>query len=495
LLRVKVYIALLSLRERGQQVETRLGPGRFGLQGEYAFMDKERRRLTDSERRLLDRLVLQGISSSAASRGTTQPTLAKGARRPGLDFNDLPGYVELRLLRSAASALGLRYPYFLLHEGGAGASTVIDGRRMINFSSYDYLGLNHHSAVRAAAHAAIDRFGVSASASRLVAGERPVHRALELALASHYGQDACLTFVSGHAANVSTISALLGARDLIIHDILAHNSIVMGAQLSSAERRSFAHNDLSALDSMLKSVRDRYERVLIVVEGLYSMDGDLCDLPALIELKERRQAWLMVDDAHGLGVLGERGQGVFEHFEIDPSRVDVWMGTLSKTLAACGGYIAGSSALVDFLKHAAGGFVYSVGMPPPVAATALAALEILHTEPERVRRLRDNARHFASLAREAGLDLGASMGQAIVPLMTGDSIRAVALSQRLFERSINVQPIIAPAVPERLARLRFFLSSEHAAEDIAASVQVIAQEFAAVNRVASGAHARGNGTP
>jgi 7-keto-8-aminopelargonate synthetase-like enzyme len=168
------------------------------------------------------------------------------------------------------------------------------------------------------------------------------------------------------------------------------------------------------------------------------------------------------------------------------------MGTLSKTLAACGGYIAGSAALVDYLKHAAGGFVYSVGMPPPVAATALAALEILHIEPTRVRRLRENTRHFVSLARDAGLDLGASMGQAVIPLMTGDSIRAVALSQRLFQRSINVQPIIAPAVPERLARLRFFLSSEHAPADIAASVQAIAQEFAVVNGLAPAALARGD---
>ncbi len=203
-----------------------------------------------------------------------------------LDFSNLPGYAEQRLLRSAASALGLRDPYFLIHEGDAGASTVIDGRRMINFSSYDYLGLNRHPEVRAAAQAAIDRYGVSAGASRLVAGERPVHRALEAALADHYGQDACLTFVSGHAANVSTISALLGPRDLVVHDALAHNSIVMGAQLSAADRRSFPHNDLSALDSMLRSMRARYERALIVAEGLYSMDGDVCDLPALVELKE-----------------------------------------------------------------------------------------------------------------------------------------------------------------------------------------------------------------
>ncbi len=455
-------------------------------------MDQDHRGLTQADRRLLDHLVRTRADSSAPSRDRDEKNRAWDLdRSPWLDFNNLPGYTEQRLLRTAASALGLRDPYFLLHEGDAGASTVIDGRRMVNFSSYDYLGLNHHPAVRGAAHTAIDRYGVSASASRLVAGERPIHRALESAIADHYSQDACLTFVSGHATNVSTISALLGPRDLVVHDGLAHNSIVIGAQLSGAERRSFAHNDMSALDSMLQTIRARYERALIVAEGLYSMDGDVCDLPALIELKNRHQAWLMIDDAHGLGILGQRGLGVFEHFGVDPRQVDIWMGTLSKTLAACGGYITGTTGLIEYLKHAAGGFVYSVGIPPPVAATALAALEVLHNEPERVLFLRNNARLFALSARSAGLDLGKSVGEAIVPVMTGDSIRAVALSQRLFRRNINVQPIIAPAIPERLARLRFFLSSEHAADEIVSSVQTISKEFLEVHDVTPGALLRG----
>ena len=364
---------------------------------------------------------------------------------------------------------------------------------MINFSSYDYLGLNHHPAVRAAAHAAIDLYGVSASASRLVAGERPIHRALESALAIHYGQEDCVTYVSGHAANVATIGALLGPRDLIVHDALAHNSILMGAHLSRAERRPFAHNDMAALDSILQGMRGRYERALIVAEGLYSMDGDVCDLPALVEIKDRHQAWLMIDDAHGLGVLGPRGLGVFEHFGFDPRRVDIWMGTLSKTLAACGGYIAGSAALVGFLKLAAGGFVYSVGMPPPIAATALAALQFMHGAPERAVRLRANARLFVSAARRAGLNVGASDGEAIVPVMTGSSIRAVALSQRLFQRNLNVQPIIYPAIPEGRARLRFFLSSEHASEDIENSIPMIAEELAKASAISPTALARENG--
>ena len=454
-------------------------------------MNPDRHRLSGADQRLLDSLVKKRLGApTAAQERSPAPATPEADHARWLDFTSLPGYAEQRLLRSAASAMGLRDPYFLLHEGDAGAFTVIDGRRMINFSSYDYLGLNHRAEVRAAAREAIDRYGISASASRLVAGERPVHRALEQALADHYGQDACLTFVSGHAANVSTIGALLGPRDLVVHDALAHNSIVMGAHMSRAERRSFAHNDLAALDSLLDSVRDRYERVLIVAEGLYSMDGDLCDLPGLVAIKERRQAWLMIDAAHDLGVLGAHGLGVFEHFGVDPRRVDIWMGTLSKTLAACGGYIAGGAPLVEHLKTSAGGFVYSVGMPPAVAAAALAALQILHSEPDRVARLRDNAQAFATGCRRAGLDIGSSAGEAIVPVMTGDSIRAVALSQRLFERGINVQPIIAPAIPERQARLRFFLSSEHPPEDLETTARAIAEEFSAVGDTSPAAFVR-----
>jgi len=454
------------------------------------------RPLSLDDRRLLDRLVQSRLGEAAAVKAEPAIGAAKSADRSAwLDFNNLPGYAEQRLLRSAASAMGLRNPYFLLHEGDGGASTVIDGRRMINFSSYDYLGLNHHPAVRAAARAAVDRYGVSASASRLVAGERPIHRALESALADHYRQEGCVTFVSGHAANVATIGALLGPRDLVVHDALAHNSLLTGAHLSRAERRPFAHNDMTALDSMLQAIRGRYERALIVAEGLYSMDGDVCDLPALAELKDRHQAWLMIDDAHGLGTLGSRGLGVFEHFGLDPGRVDIWMGTLSKTLAACGGYIAGSAALIDYLKFAAGGFVYSVGMPPPVAAAALAALELVHGAPERVSRLQANARLFVSSARRAGLDVGTSEGQAIVPIMTGSSIRAVALSQRLFQRNINAQPIIHPAVSERLARLRFFLSSEHAPADIESSAQIVAEELALADAMSPAARARGRAGP
>jgi 8-amino-7-oxononanoate synthase len=390
------------------------------------------------------------------------------------DFATLPGMHELKLQRSMADVVGLANPFFKMHDSRSGATALIDGRSCINFSSYDYLGLNGHPEVQAAAVAAISTYGTSCSASRLVAGERPLHRELESALAAHYGQQAGIVFVSGHATNVATIGALLGPRDLVVYDSFAHNSIVLGAMLSGAERRAVAHNDLGALDELLGKHRARYQRVLIVVEGLYSMDGDYPDLPALVELKKRHGAWLMVDEAHGLGVLGETGKGLFELHGVDPREVDIWMGTLSKTLAGCGGYIAGQTALIEYLKCMSGGFVYSVGMPPPMAAASLAALGLLHREPRRVARLRANSKLFWELATARGLNVGTSLGHAVVPVIVHDSIIAVRLSQLLFDQGINVQPIIHPAVPERCARLRFFLTSEHTSEQIHATCDAIA---------------------
>ncbi|MBV8442915.1 MAG: aminotransferase class I/II-fold pyridoxal phosphate-dependent enzyme [Hyphomicrobiales bacterium] len=448
------------------------------------------RRLTEADRQLLDRVVRarSGLTEGPQSSSARPDRASDRSRR--LDFATLPGYAEQQMLRSAAAGLGLRDPYFLVHDADAGATTTIDNRPLINFSSYDYLGFNHCPAVRSAAQSAVDRYGVSASASRLVAGERPIHGALEKALANHYLQEGSLTYVSGHAANVATIAALLGPRDLMLHDALAHNSIVMGAVMARCERRAFPHNDMGALDAALAAIRGQYDRVLIVAEGLYSMDGDICDLPALIEIKDRREAWLMIDDAHGLGVLGPTGQGVFEHFGVDPKRVDIWMGTLSKTLAACGGFIAGPNTLVDYLKGAAGGFVYSVAMPPAIAAAALTALGLLGSEPERVVRLKANSRRFNEAARAAGLDIGLSVGEAIAPVVTGSSLRAVALSQRLFDRGVNVQPIIHPAIPERLARLRFFISSEHNFEQIDAAIRLLAEQPRELRLTVSSASAR-----
>jgi 8-amino-7-oxononanoate synthase len=428
--------------------------------------------LSDAERdALLTHVVARGGVKRPVS--TEQPK----ERRAG-DFSALPGYRELIMQRSLGSALGFEDPFYRLHEGRAGPQTRIGGRTYLNFSSYDYLGLNGHPEVTGAAKAAIDTYGTSPSASRLTAGDRPVHRELEKGLADIYGAEACVCMVSGHATNVTTIGHLVGAKDLVVYDSMAHNSILVGAKLAGAERRSFAHNDLSTLDALLSAIRDRYENVLIAVEGLYSMDGDYPDLPRLIEIKRRYGAWLMVDEAHSLGVLGRRGYGLFEHFDVNPHEVDIWMGTLSKTLSACGGYIAGSAQLIDYLKFIAGGYVYSVGMSPVLAAAAVASLDLMRREPERVARLQANGALFVERAKKARLNTGMSAGLSVVPIIVGDSLRTVSLAQKIYNRGVYALPIIPPGVPDKSARLRFFITSEHSKEQIEHAVAVTAEESA-----------------
>ena len=393
------------------------------------------------------------------------------------DFATLPGYRELQTQKAFAEMIGLENPFFRIHEERAGPRTRIGERSYLNFASYDYLGLNGHPAVQAAAKAAIDRYGTSTSASRLVAGERPVHRLLESRLAALYGAEDCVAMVSGHATNVGLISALVGAKDLVVYDELIHNSIALGAQFSGAARRSFPHNDMAALEAILAGTRAAHGRCLIVVEGLYSMDGDWPDLAALVALKRRFGAWLMVDDAHGLGVLGATGRGLAEYAGIDPGEIDIWMGTLSKTLAGAGGYIAGPSPLIDFVRTSVGAFVFSVGLSPPVAAASAAAAEAMLAEPERVARLHANGAAFLDAARARGLDTGTSGGLAIIPVILGESLKAAMLSNRLASRGINVMPILHPAVAERHARLRFFITSEHTREDIETAVAATAEEM------------------
>jgi 8-amino-7-oxononanoate synthase len=392
-------------------------------------------------------------------------------------FADLAVYKGIVKHREVGRLFGIEDPFYRCHDARAGVDTWIEGRRYINFASYDYLGLNQHPAVTDAAKAALEQFGASVSASRIVAGERPLHRRLETALARLYGTEAAVTFVSGHATNVSTIGTLMTPDDLVVYDELAHNSMIVGAQLSRATAVAFRHNDIDALERVLRERRHLHQNALILVEGLYSMDGDTADLPRLIAQKKKYGAWLMVDEAHALGVLGQRGRGSAEHFSINPGDVDVWMGTLSKTLASCGGYIAGTQALIDILKYQAPGLVYSVGLSPPLAAAASAALAMLEAEPKRIERVQANGRLFLSLARAAGLDTATSEGHAIVSVIVGDLINAGKLAERFLARGLNVLPIIYPAVPLKAARFRFFITSEHTPAQIAMAVTTVREEL------------------
>src|SRR5438067_399076 len=420
----------------------------------------------DAKARLLQKLASVASARGTAARARSADAAANGGTAGRLDISQLEAYREIRLLEQAAEYLDIADPFFRVHEGIAGAETLIGNRSYLNFASYNYIGLNGDPRIAAAAKAAIDRYGTSVSASRMVSGERSVHRELERALARIHGADDAVALVGGHSTNVTVIGQLLGRNDVIVHDALIHNSIVQGALLSGARRVPFAHLDADAAEKALGKPRPRGGRALLVVEGHYSMDGDVPDLAAFVAVARRHGAWLMVDEAHALGVLGPRGFGSADRAGIDPGEVDIWMGTLSKTLVSCGGYIAGRQDLIDYLKRSAPGFVFSVGVAPPVAAAALAAVEILEAEPERVRRLNDRAALFLQLARDGGLDVGGSIGAAIVPIITGSSIAAARLSQALFNRGVNVQPILYPAVPERAARLRFFLTAEHSEEQV-----------------------------
>jgi 8-amino-7-oxononanoate synthase len=346
---------------------------------------------------------------------------------------------------------------------------------MLNFASYNYLGMSGHPKVVEAAKQAIDTYGTSVSASRLVSGERPLHRELEQTIAKAYGTDDAIVFVSGHATNVTTIGYMFGPRDLVLHDELIHNSALQGIQLSGARRLPFPHNDWTALDAILSQQRRQFERVLIVLEGVYSMDGDFPDLPRFVEVKRRHRAFLMVDEAHSFGVMGATGLGIREHFGLKANDVDIWMGTLSKSLAGCGGYIAGEFALVEHLKFLAPGFLYSVGMPPPVAAASRVALECMLAEPERVKTLQERGAFFLKTAKAAGLDTGTSTGYAVIPAIVGSSLKATRLSSALLEKGINVQPILYPAVPEKSARLRFFVSCQHTEAEIEHTIKTVAE--------------------
>lgn len=420
---------------------------------------------------------------------TQSPVAGSIAPRPSLDdvpaeyysFAKMPEYQKLKATMKMLVATGVPNPFFQAHEGNTRDTALIGGRELLSFSTYNYLGMSGDPYVTEAAKRALDRYGTSASASRLVSGERTVHRHLEQAIAKFSGQQDAICFVGGHSTNETTIGHLFGAGDLILHDALAHNSIIQGAILSGARRRPFPHNDWKALDEVLSEVRHEYRRVLVIIEGVYSMDGDYPDLPKFIDVKRKHKVFLYVDEAHSVGTLGATGHGITEHYGVSPRDIDLQMGTLSKAFGCCGGYITGCKELIEYLKYTAPGFVFSCGLPPSNAAASLASLELLEREPQRVTRLQANSRLFLELAKEAGLNTGMSNNTPVVPVIIGNSVDALRLSRRMFECGINVQPILYPAVEEKAARLRFFITAAHTSEQIRRAVATVVEEIAQID--------------
>ena len=390
----------------------------------------------------------------------------------------LAAYADRRIRLAGSAILEGGNPWFAPLDQLRDMASA-KGRTLVSFANYDYLGLVDHPAIKQATHAALDRHGLGALGSRLVGGERLLHGELEEALARFVGSDACLTLVSGYLTNLSTISHLMGRRDLILYDELSHNSIVAGIAGSKATSLSFQHNDMDHLRLVLKEQRASHRNCLIVVEGLYSMDGDVPNLPELLDIKDEFGCWLLVDEAHSIGGLGATGRGISEHFGEDPRRIDIIIGTLSKTFASCGGFICAQKSVLDWMRFTLPGFVYSVGLAPPIAAAAHAALDLIIAEPGRTTTLQKNAQHFLERAREAGLATGSAAGHGVIPVLFPDMMSTLEGSEFLLRESIYAPPIVQVGVPKDVPRIRFFISARHTFADIDRAVAALAQFFAA----------------
>ncbi|MGJ0451893.1 MAG: aminotransferase class I/II-fold pyridoxal phosphate-dependent enzyme [Methylocystis sp.] len=348
------------------------------------------------------------------------------------------------------------------------------GKHFVSFANYDYLGLANHPRIREEAKREIDGLGIGALASRLVGGERTTHKPFEAEIAEFLGMESALTLVSGYLSNVTTIAWLMsGKRDAIFIDELAHNSIVAGADGAPAQVVKFRHNDLDHLEHLLARHREEYRNVLIVVEGVYSMDGDTADLPRLLAIKEKFQVWLLVDEAHSLGVLGATGRGLAEHQGVDPTRIDLIVGTMSKTLASCGGYVCGKKQVIDWFRYTLPGFVYSVGLSPVILAAARTALRLMQEETWRIAKLADNAELFRTVAHEAGFSTGPAIGRGVVPILFSSDVETMWASQHLLENGYYVPPVVRIGVPKDGPRLRFFFSANHSEAEIRGVIQTL----------------------
>jgi 8-amino-7-oxononanoate synthase len=423
------------------------------------------------------------LTDSEAGPVTSAPDHREpSARVTRSSLDGFAGYRKLKRRLESAAQRGIEIPFFQPRDGMSGSTIRWSGRELINFSGYNYLGLSGHPFVSAAAKHAIDQYGTSASASRIVSGQIELHGELEERLAAFLGTEDCIVFVSGYLTNVTVIGYLFSRPDIVAYDHMAHNSITTGGNLSLADLLVYPRGDWAEFDRQMRAARPSHRRGLLVAEGVYSMDGAILDLERAIEAKKEHDLLLMVDEAHSLGILGASGRGVIEHTGLARREIDINMGTLSKALASCGGYIAGDKELIEHLRFLAPGFIFSVGLSPPDTAAAIAALDILEREPDRVRQLREISILFRKHARLCGLDMEGDEITPIAALVVGDTEQTILLSQRLLARGIHVQPIVAPAVAPDACRLRFFLTVNHSEEQIRATLPLVAEELDRLQR-------------
>jgi glycine C-acetyltransferase len=341
---------------------------------------------------------------------------------------------------------------------------TFDGKKVINLASNNYLGLTTHPKLREAALEATKKYGVGSGAVRTIAGTMHIHMELEEKIARFKNVEACVVFQSGFAANAGTVSAILGKDDFIISDELNHASIIDGARLSRAKILVFRHKDIAHAEEQLASIKDQPGNKLLITDGVFSMDGDIGPLPALCDLAEKYGAIMMVDDAHSSGVLGRNGRGTIDHFKVH-GRVDVQVGTLSKAIGALGGYVCGTRDLIDFLYHRARPFLFSTSHPPSVAATCIAAFNVLEQEPQLMEKLWENTRYFKKELGNLGFNIGGKNTPAsetpITPVIVGEGKLAMQFSRELFNEGVMATGIAFPTVAEGKARIRTIMTAKH----------------------------------
>ncbi len=384
----------------------------------------------------------------------------------------------LSYLHEQLEDLKTKGTYFRLRvlEDEQAAECTFDGKKVINLASNNYLGLTTHPKLREAALAATKKYGVGSGAVRTIAGTMSLHMELEEKIARFKNVEACVVFQSGFTANAGTVSALLGKEDFIISDELNHASIIDGARLSRAKILVFRHKDVAHAEEQLASVKDQPGRKLVITDGVFSMDGDIGPLPGLCAAAEKYGAIMMVDDAHASGVLGRNGRGTIDHFKVH-GRVDVQVGTLSKAIGALGGYVCGSRDLIEFLYHRGRPFLFSTSHPPSVAATCIAAFDVLEQEPERIEKLWENTRFFKKELGNLGFNIGGKNTPAsetpITPIIVGEGRLAMEFSRELFKEGVMATGIAFPTVPEGKARIRTIMTATHTREELDRALEVL----------------------
>jgi len=349
-------------------------------------------------------------------------------------------------------------------EGPQGAWIVVNGKRVLNLCSNNYLGFANNAELREASKKAVDEYGVGPGAVRTIAGTQTVHLELERKLASFKHAEACIVLQGGFVANLAVIPTITGDGDIIFSDELNHASIIDGCRLSKARVVRYAHNDVADLRKKIEENKDSARRMLVVTDGVFSMDGDIAPLPDIVDVADEYGAIVMVDDAHGEGVLGDSGRGIVNHFKLE-GRVDIEVGTLSKAFGVMGGYVTGSQTLIDYLKQRGRPFLFGTGITAADTAAAIASVDVLTRSDELVRRLWDNAKYFQNKLKDAGFDIGGTETP-ITPVMLGEEKIASAFSRKLFDENIFAQAISYPTVPKGKARIRCMLSAAHEKEDL-----------------------------